>query len=268
MKKFFDLSAKLVVAHRGYSGKFPENTLLAFAKAIEYGAKALEIDLRISGDGVVVVHHDRFLDRTTTGTGDISTVSWDYIRQLDAGGWFDPEFEGRDDCKVPRLIDVFDEFGRHDVIFELDVKDPRVVEPAVNLVIENNLVERTFFVGEESDMNRVKSLCPDCITVRAGSGTLKEKIHSSRMYGHEIVSWSRSTLDAEICQAIHETGRLVRVSHISADSEVMVTRLVDMGVDLYLTDWVETTVQVLGEKQVKQKISPPDLRRSKRIITV
>ena len=58
-----------VMAHRGDSGKYPENTMLAFEKAAEAGADAIELDVQLTRDGEVVVIHDERIDRTTDGTG-------------------------------------------------------------------------------------------------------------------------------------------------------------------------------------------------------
>ena len=60
-----------VMAHRGYSGMYPENTMLAFQKAAEAGADGIELDVHKTRDGVLVVHHDERVDRTTDGTGRI-----------------------------------------------------------------------------------------------------------------------------------------------------------------------------------------------------
>ena len=60
-----------VFAHRGYSGAYPENTMLAFRKAVEVGTDGIELDVHATKDGVLVVHHDERVDRTTDGTGRI-----------------------------------------------------------------------------------------------------------------------------------------------------------------------------------------------------
>ena len=57
------------IAHRGYSGKFDENTMIAFKKAIEYKADGIEIDVQLSKDNIPVIIHDETLDRTTNGSG-------------------------------------------------------------------------------------------------------------------------------------------------------------------------------------------------------
>ena len=75
----------LVIAHRGGKGLWPENTLHAFHKALELGADMIELDLRMSGDGVPVVLHDRSVDRTTDGTGLVQDLTLRELKKLDNG---------------------------------------------------------------------------------------------------------------------------------------------------------------------------------------
>ncbi len=95
----------LVFGHRGASGHAPENTLPAFELGIRQGCAGFEFDVQLTKDGVVVVHHDWTVDRTTTGTGAIRDLSYEEIRGLDAGRWFSDEFAG---TKVPRLEEVLE----------------------------------------------------------------------------------------------------------------------------------------------------------------
>ncbi|MGM9568748.1 MAG: glycerophosphodiester phosphodiesterase [Phascolarctobacterium sp.] len=71
-------------AHRGFSGKYPENTMLAFQKAWEAGADGIELDVQLSKDGQVVIIHDEKLDRTTNGTGNVRDYTLEELRKLDA----------------------------------------------------------------------------------------------------------------------------------------------------------------------------------------
>ena len=71
-------------AHRGFSGKYPENTLLAFRKAIEAGADGIELDVHLSCDGIPVIIHDETLDRTTNGTGPVSSYTAEELKGFDA----------------------------------------------------------------------------------------------------------------------------------------------------------------------------------------
>ena len=75
----------IYIAHRGASGRWPENTLLAFEKALDAGAKWIELDVQLSADGELVVIHDFTLDRTTDGFGKVTEHSLEELRQLDAG---------------------------------------------------------------------------------------------------------------------------------------------------------------------------------------
>jgi glycerophosphoryl diester phosphodiesterase len=77
----------LVIAHRGASAELPEHTLIAYARAIGSGADGLECDVRLSRDGHLVCIHDRTVDRTSNGTGLVSTKSLAELQRLDFGSW-------------------------------------------------------------------------------------------------------------------------------------------------------------------------------------
>jgi glycerophosphoryl diester phosphodiesterase len=83
-----DPTARLVIGHRGDSAHYPENTAPSFDRALELGVDAIELDLRVTRDGVVVVNHDPTVDRTTDGTGSIAALSLAELRKLDAGARF------------------------------------------------------------------------------------------------------------------------------------------------------------------------------------
>lgn len=92
-----------VQAHRGYSSDYPEQTLLAFTKAVEAGADRLEMDLSLTADNEIVLHHDNTLDRTTSGTGLVRAHTLEQLKQLDAGTWKDARFAGE---TIPTLEQV------------------------------------------------------------------------------------------------------------------------------------------------------------------
>ena len=92
-----------VVAHRGYRGLYPENTLAAFEAAIAVGAEMVDLDVSLTRDRVPVVIHDNTLYRTTDGKGLVSEHSLSELKELDAGSWFSSEFKGE---AVPTLEEV------------------------------------------------------------------------------------------------------------------------------------------------------------------
>ncbi len=110
-----------LIAHRGASPYAPENTIAAFDKARELGARAIELDIMISADGELFVLHDETLERTTNGRGKIGSVSSDYIATLDAGSWFSEQFSGE---KVPKLSETLLWFAEHKLQANIEIKPP------------------------------------------------------------------------------------------------------------------------------------------------
>jgi len=93
----------VIIAHRGSSASAPENTMAAFRLAAEQGAEMIELDVRMSRDGELVVHHDRWLGRTSDGRGRIIEHSLRELRRFDAGRWFGRSFTGE---RIPLLEEV------------------------------------------------------------------------------------------------------------------------------------------------------------------
>jgi glycerophosphoryl diester phosphodiesterase len=90
-------------AHRGFSTAAPENTMAALEAAWKAGATAVEIDVRLSSDGELLLMHDRNVKRTTSGQGAVSELSWTELQRLDAGSWFAERFTGE---RIPSLEEV------------------------------------------------------------------------------------------------------------------------------------------------------------------
>ncbi|MHB8994927.1 MAG: glycerophosphodiester phosphodiesterase [Armatimonadota bacterium] len=122
-----------LMAHRGNSALAPENTLAAFAKALESKAESCELDVHLSADGEVIVMHDATVDRTTNGSGAISQMTLRQLKALDAGSWFAPEFAGE---PVPTLAEVVELVGDR---IRLNVEIKAVADPASSLKVVETL---------------------------------------------------------------------------------------------------------------------------------
>ena len=110
-----------VAAHRGNSAYFPENTLPAFASALELPVDMLEFDLHMTRDGQIIMMHDHMVDRTTDGTGLIRDLTLAQIKKLDAGVWKDPRFAG---TRVPTFVEFLEMLkDRPDMTFNVEFKD-------------------------------------------------------------------------------------------------------------------------------------------------
>jgi glycerophosphoryl diester phosphodiesterase len=94
-----------LVAHRGASGFCPENTIPSFQKAVEMGAKMIELDVQMTKDGEIIVFHDFTVERTSNGNGFIKDLTLEYLKTLDAGKWFNKDFTG---TRISTLKEVFE----------------------------------------------------------------------------------------------------------------------------------------------------------------
>ncbi|MEJ5363417.1 MAG: glycerophosphodiester phosphodiesterase family protein, partial [Spirochaetota bacterium] len=127
-KPFFEKKAR-IFAHRGYSKEYPENTALAFEKAIELGADVIETDVHLSCDGHVVVVHDDELSNITNGTGKVAQLTLQEIKSLDAAYHFTVDgvsypYRGKD-ITIMTLEEMLDAFP--DQRFNVDLKDNNIV---------------------------------------------------------------------------------------------------------------------------------------------
>ncbi len=135
-----------VVAHRGYSARYPENTLCAFEAAIDAGADVVELDVGLSADRVPFVLHDATLERTTNGRGPLHAHTATELEALDAGSWFAPEFAGE---RLPTLQAVLERIGAQ-VVLDIEFRPFAFEAPAPDDALERQvhaLVERLGLLG-------------------------------------------------------------------------------------------------------------------------
>ena len=139
----FYLDRPLNFAHRGASHEAPANTLAAFLLAADLGADGIELDVHLSRDGHVVVIHDFDVATTTDGRGLVCDKTLAELKELDAGGWFDPVFAGQ---RIPTLQEVIDAVGQRLLLnIELKAKgwsDKGLAAKVVQIVEQNDLVDR------------------------------------------------------------------------------------------------------------------------------
>ncbi|MGE0119804.1 MAG: glycerophosphodiester phosphodiesterase family protein [Dongiaceae bacterium] len=108
-----------VIGHRGAAAYAPENTLEGIREAAARRARWVEVDAKLTGDGVVILMHDDTLDRTTTGQGAVAGASFGLVGLLDAGAWFGTEWRG---ARVPALADALDLLAKLDMRVNIEVK--------------------------------------------------------------------------------------------------------------------------------------------------
>jgi len=162
MSILLDPLSRPVVAHRGGSLAAPENTIEAMELAVSRGADALELDVRLSADGEVVVMHDPRVDRTTDGHGEVARMTLAELRELDAGArestpasWI-PGL--RHPCRIPKFEEILTRLTEIPLIIELKV--------ALASVQTRSLIEK----HRAQDRCFVASFVPEAMHAFRGSG--------------------------------------------------------------------------------------------------
>ncbi len=157
---------EIIFAHRGYSEIYPENTMLAFEKAIEAGVNGVELDVQRSSDGVIVVMHDTTLERTTDSSGPVESASWSQLSALDAG--HGTPFSGRHDTRVPRLDEVLDYFkNRPEIFLIVELKGENNIGAEVANLIAGRQMENQAWV-EATDplfLDAARTAAPEITTL-------------------------------------------------------------------------------------------------------
>ncbi len=121
----------LLIGHRGAAAEAPENTLPSLQRALDCGVDRIEIDVHMTCDGRIVLLHDRTLNRTTSGKGEVRHYTLDRIKQLDAGAWFSPAFAG---TRVPTLEEAL-ELVAGKALLMIEVKEHSGYTPGIEAAV-------------------------------------------------------------------------------------------------------------------------------------
>lgn len=153
-----------IYAHRGYSGRYPENTMLAFQKAAETGCDGMELDVQLTKDGTVVVIHDEAVDRTTDGTGLVKDYTFEELRKLDAGTIKGGRYGF---CPIPSFEEYCEWAGQYGFVTNVEIKTgvyyyEDIEEKTLELIRKYHLEDRVMFSSfNHLSLERMKELAPD-----------------------------------------------------------------------------------------------------------
>ena len=257
------------IAHRGASGAglAPENTLAAFERAIEIGVDAVELDVRSTRDGALVVLHDPLLDRTTDREGPVHELTLAQVREADAGGWFGLRFAGE---KVPTLAEALDLLRRR-ALAVIEIKADHLAEAVLrvvdDLVVADQVVIQSF---SSETLRRVKAIdgaAPAGLLV-GNLPTSPSRIRARRMV-REVLSLGANILNiwhTTLTPAFYEEARKrgLTVWTWTVDEEVVLRDVVQMGVQGIATNHPDRLNGVLEELAREGAILVP-LGRSQRL---
>jgi glycerophosphoryl diester phosphodiesterase len=197
----------LVIAHRGACGYEPENTFASFDLAVQMKADMIEFDVHLSKDNVPVVIHDRTLDRTTDGTGEVNNWTFKELRELNAEAKFE---DRRNRQLIPSLEEVVLRY-KDKVGFDLEIKHGSSVYPGIEDSVLEMLkkysalsnCEITSFDVEA--IRKVRSIAPGALTGIIFEGEVSDYISLAQEIGCNLIDAS-DPLTVEEIEIIHSSG--------------------------------------------------------------
>ncbi|WP_207782066.1 glycerophosphodiester phosphodiesterase family protein [Phytoactinopolyspora limicola] len=259
-------SVPAVIAHRGYSGVNPENTLAAIEAGLRSGAEYVEIDVHSSSDGVPIVLHDQTLDRTTDGTGALSGVTSEYVAGLDAGSWFSSAFAGQ---KVPTLADVLDLMQGRAPVLLLEIKGPETYDElttTIDVIRERDQLDQVILQSfDEQVLRDVRQIEPDLRIALLRSTIDPDPVTVAQEFGVIAYNpnWNRLRERPEVIAELQDAGIAVMPYTINDPEQWAILR--DIGVDGIITDhpgalvgWNARHVQTVPDEPAVQIVAPLD----------
>lgn len=235
-------------AHRGYSGKYPENTIVSFAAAAECGVDGIECDVRRTCDGKWVLMHDATVNRTTNGVGRIEDMTLSQVESLDAGLWLHEAFRG---MRVPRLTSLLDfaTWQRPSLALNLEWKSPirktaeakRILDHIDSVGLSDKVVHSSF------DMETLRFLRKSGADARLAvlvEIPRQTDFEIATCLGAEAIHPDYRMVTARFVKRSHDLG--LRVRAYAVEDAKAFAWMEACEVDAVITDWPEGRGMVSG----------------------
>ncbi len=235
-----------VIAHRAGRNGTPENTLSAIRNAIRLGVDYVELDIRTTKDGKLVIMHDGTVDRTTNGKGAVKELDLDSLRALDAGSKYDAKFAGE---KVPTFEEVLT-LCRDKVHIYVDHKEAPT-QQVLDAIKAHGMEKQVVVYNSPRELQEWKRIAPQIPVMpslpnqyRRVDGIAEfEKTLPAEVLDGNLREWTRELVD----QA-HAAGVKVYVDNLGEnDNPAGFRKAIEMGVDGIQTDFPDRLIDYLKE---------------------
>jgi glycerophosphoryl diester phosphodiesterase len=228
-----------IAHHRGTNRYAPENSLPAIRTAVALGADYIEIDIRTTQDGCFVLMHDRTVNRTTNGQGEVAMITAESLSRLDAGSWFGKRFTGK---RVPTLDEALAAVGGKSGMY-LDAKD---ISPDSLLAAmrKHEIVANSVVYQSPAYLAKLRALEPGVRTLPPlRSAAEFEAVAQDKPFGVDA-KWS--ALSRELISRCHEAGIQVFSDALGFNENVeQYTRAIEWGIDVIQTDYPLRVVRAI-----------------------
>lgn len=236
----------MTMAHRGCSYNAPENTMMAFENAVKATADYIELDVHETKDGVIVVIHDDSLKRTTGVNKKIYDVTYDEIKELDAGSYFGPD-EKFKECRIPTLEEVMDYTKgkiKLNIEIKLSDKEPHLVQKVAELIEKYEYLDECYVTSMNyKALTQIKEIDEN---IKTGYVLTEAYGNFYNIENVDAFSVNLAYINKNVVDAIHYRGKKLFVWTINNEKDA--ERLVTMGVDAIISDNPVMTRKVVYAK--------------------
>lgn len=253
----FPTDAVLVIAHRGSSDNYPENTILAFDKAFEEGAHGIELDVRSSADGELIVIHDQSVDRTTGHSGNVASFTAAELTAMDAGSWRGEAFANRPDTRIPTLAQVLDRYRGRPVFITVQIKgDSNEIRQAFREIDSRDMLGQCFIFSNRNRIGALKAASPKAMIVNDGMAVGgAELLQLALPQRWDAISTGLNKMEKAWIDQAHSNGILVQASFITGDYRNTTHHLLELGVNFLLGNNPKAMADAVAA-QGRQQITP------------
>lgn len=225
------------IAHRGFSTKYPENTMLAFQKALEAGCNGIENDVHLTRDGQLVVIHDEDIARTTNGKGAVKDFTFEEIRKFDASAGFAGMYGFN---PIPTLQEYFELVKDRDVFTNLELKNsnydyPGLEQAVIDLVREYGLEEQVVLSSfNHHSILRCKRIAPEIPCGFLYMSWMIDGGNYAKMHGVEFLNPKFVGINEVTVEEINRAG--VDIIAWTIDDEQEARRMLNLGIKYIISN--------------------------------
>lgn len=241
-----------VFAHRGYSGLYPENTILAFKKAIEVNVCGVEIDVHKTKDGKIVVIHDELVNRTHNGFGFVKDFTYDELQKFQNK---DEKYKNNEDCKIPLLEDVLKLFLDNKLFINIELKNniidyENLEKDVINLIKDYNLQNRVIISSfKNSSVEKIKKIDKNIEVSIINDFKFIDEFPPINIVQYSLkenldgIHLNKKSVDYKLVENCKDNNKKIRVYTVNEKEDLK--EMIKLDVDAIFTDFPKKVLDMI-----------------------
>lgn len=244
-----------IFAHRGYSGKYPENTMAAFQAAAKLPIFGVELDVHLTKDNQIVVIHVETINRTSNGSGFVKDLTLEELRRYDFGSWFGEEFSGE---KIPTLSEVLELFCKTKIMVNIELKsdifvyaglEEKVLREVEAYGMEDQVIISSF---DHEAVRRIAHIDPNVENAALFANMILNVVNYQKEIPAKALHVALPTaVRKSVLEAIQQNS-IVRVYTVNEIEHAEI--LLNIGVDAIFTDEPEKMLNFMKQRNQRKEL--------------